>query len=139
MNRRRSLAVLGVAAAFALASHPASAEGDLVSGSAASSEIKISDIKASSDGSVSATVKNATDATMKDIKVLVTHTWYWKSERKPGEDNPGRSSYGSVPGEIPPGGSVAFEYHPSPPLPARDDGTFETTVEVQSFTRVGGS
>ncbi len=111
--------------------------GSLVSNQAAAADVEIAGVKTGVDGTVHATVKNKTKGTIKDVKLLVTHSWYWKHEMRPGADNPGRSSYGMIPSEIAPGGSVAFDYAPSPPLPQRDDGSFDTTVAIQSFTQVG--
>jgi len=42
-----------------------------------------------------------------------------------------------VTGEIPAKGSTAFSYTPNPPLPKRTDGSFQTTVAVQSITEIG--
>lgn len=101
-------------------------------------DLRVVDARIGADGSIDAAVENLTSAVMQDVKLLVKHTWYWKNERHPGEDNPGRSAYVSVPGEIAPNGSTPFTYTPSPPLPVRSDGHFETTVTVQSFTQIGG-
>jgi len=38
---------------------------------------------------------------------------------------------------LPPGGTVEFSYRPEPPLPGRDDGRFETTVDVVGWMEVG--
>jgi hypothetical protein len=36
-----------------------------------------------------------------------------------------------------PHGSLPFTYHPSPSLPRRDDGHFETSVQIVGFVEVG--
>ena len=38
--------------------------------------------------------------------------------------------------ELRPGESIPFSYTPSPPLPSRTDGYFETEVSVVGFTEV---
>jgi hypothetical protein len=88
-------------------------------------------------GFVRGTVMNPTSAEVSEIKLLIRYVWMWKSERTPGEDNPGRSEYDVVPGPIRPGGSLSFEHSPSPPLPLdRQDGRFEVEVSVVGFTQV---
>jgi hypothetical protein len=76
---------------------------------------------------------------VRDVRLLVRHTWLWKNERHPGPptDNPGRSSYYMVDGEVPPGGDLRFRYVPSPPLPVRTDGSFATTAEIVGFVEAG--
>lgn len=132
--RAAAAAVLMLAAATAIAAAQAPR---VLTGAGAPAELRLVDVQSRGDGSVTATVKNDTNGSMRDVKLLVTHTWYWKDERHPGEDSPGRSAYVSLAEEIPPGGSAAFIYTPDPPLPQRADGSFQTTVAVQGFTQVG--
>ena len=137
MRRLIVLALFTLAAALAT---PALAQPQgkqkVISGPGAG-ELDLRDIKTRADGSVSGTVVNNTSSTMKGVRLLVKHTWYWKDERHPGEDSPGRSGYVDVSGDIAPAGSAGFTYTPHPPLPDRSDGTFKTTVSVQEFTQVG--
>lgn len=113
------------------------APGELISNRAADAEIRIVDTRTAADGALDATLENTTAGVMKDVKLLVTHTWHWKDERHPGTDNPGRSTYVTAAGEIPPHGTLPFRYRPDPPLPVRSDGWFETGIRLQSFTQVG--
>ena len=99
--------------------------------------IEVQDLKTGADGSLSGTLHNTSTTVVKDVRLLVKHTWYWNNERHPGDDSPGRSAYVAVPGEIAPGASVPFTYTPNPPLAKRADGTFKTTVGVQEFSQVG--
>jgi len=89
------------------------------------------------DGVVTGTLVNRTGRTLREVKLLVRYAWLWKDERTPRRDNPGRSAYYVVPGEIPPHGSLPFVYRPEPPLPQRTDGRFEPSVEVVGVTEVG--
>jgi hypothetical protein len=88
-------------------------------------------------GVVSGTLVNLSRKALRDVRLLVRHTWFWKNEQKPGDDSPGRVDYYTARGELRPDGSVEFTYRPEPPLPERDDGHFETTVEVVGWTEIG--
>jgi hypothetical protein len=67
---------------------------------------------------------------------LIRYVWLWKNEFHPGKDDPSRSDYYDMPGEIPPHGVSRFQYTPSSPLPKRTDGSFLVTVSVAGFTQV---
>jgi len=110
---------------------------EIVSRQIAPSALELRGLELGSDGSVVGTVVNGSEGVLRDVVLLVSHTWLWSDEYHPGEDNPSRASYVRVPGEIPPKSSMAFSYTPSPPLPKRTDGSFQTTVAVQSFTEIG--
>ena len=138
--KRATLFFVGaaVAALFAtstLAQQPPG--GRIVSQHGAAGDLEVRDVQTSPDGSAKGVVFNNSGKQMRSIKLLVKHTWYWKDERHPGEDSPGRSGFVALPGEIAPGGSTPFSYTPDPPLPERSDGSFKTTVSVQEFEQVG--
>jgi len=88
------------------------------------------------DGMVSGEVYNRSANTVRDVQLFVRYTWLWDNETKPGKDDPGTSTYYTLPKEIPPGGSLPFTYKPSPPPPKMAGGHFETTVSVAGFTEV---
>jgi len=88
-------------------------------------------------GGVSAQIVNKGLLPVENVRLLIRHAWLWKDERNPGTDNPGRAVYHTVAGRIAPGAALPFTYHASPPLPERDDGTFETAVEIVGFTEIG--
>jgi hypothetical protein len=88
-------------------------------------------------GAVSGVLVNHSRKVLRDVRLLVHHTWLWKNEQKPGDDSPGRVDYYTVRSGLPPGESVEFTYHPEPPLPDRQDGHFETTVDVVGWTEIG--
>ncbi len=71
---------------------------------------------------VSGELVNTSHHLVRDVRLLVRHTWLWDQERAPGEDSPGRAAYHTIPESIPPGGHLSFNVHPAPPLPARSDG-----------------
>jgi hypothetical protein len=89
------------------------------------------------DGVVSGDLANTSHHLVRDVRLLVRHTWVWANERSPGEDSPGRSAYTTVHEDISPGGSLPFTVRPNPPLPVRSDGRFETSVEVVGVTEIG--
>lgn len=89
------------------------------------------------NGDVTGIVINKSDETMRDVKLLIRHTWHWKNEYRPGENNPGRAEYVTIDREIAPGERASFHYEPQPPLPERRDGHFETSASVVGYTAVG--
>jgi len=113
------------------------AQQKMVSRDEASSQLQIENLQTSSDGTASGTLHNTTQMVIKDVKLLVKHTWAWKDERHPGDVSPGTSAFFTVPGPIPAGGSAPFSYKPNPALPDRTDGHFTTTVGIQEFSQVG--
>jgi len=88
------------------------------------------------DGVVSGEVLNKSSGLLRDVQLLIRYVWLWKDEMRPGKDDPGMAVYSTLEKEIPPGGRAPFTYRPSPPLPSRSDGRFETTVSVAGFTEV---
>lgn len=136
MKRSTLLWLAGATLAFAV---PAVAQPPekIVGRQEAASEVGLSGLQIGADGSVQGTIVNNTHGVLKSVKLLVKHAWYWKNERHPGDDSPGRSAYIAVPGEIAPGASAPVSYTPDPPLAKRSDGTFQTSVGVQSFEQVG--
>lgn len=89
------------------------------------------------DGAVSGDLVNTSHRLVRDVRLLVRHTWLWTSEQSPGEESPGRAVYPTVHEDIPPGGSRSFTVRVDPPLPVRSDGRFETAVEVVGVTEIG--
>jgi hypothetical protein len=91
---------------------------------------------AAADGTISGVLKNNGTTAARDVRLLIHHAWLWNDEKNPGppSDNPARSSYYVVDGEIPPDGELRFRYTPSPPLPQRTDGRFRTSAEIVGVT-----
>ena len=85
---------------------------------------------------VSGEVVNNSSDTLRDVVLEIRYSWRWKDEFHPGKDDPGRTVYYTAAKEISPGGSARFDYHPSPPLPERRDGSFVIDVKVAGFERV---
>ena len=77
------------------------------------------------EGAVSGDIRNNSSNTVRDVQFLIRYEWLWKNEFHPGKDDPGRSVYYDVAGEIPPGGTARFQYTPNPPLPKRTDKAVE--------------
>jgi hypothetical protein len=88
------------------------------------------------DGGVSGEVVNRGSNTVRDVQLLIRYTWLWDKETKPGKDDPGTSSYSTLPKEIAPGGRLPFSFKPSPPLANASGGHFETSVSIGGFTEV---
>ena len=88
------------------------------------------------DGVVSGEIRNNSASLARYVQVLIRYVWLWKNEFHPGKDDPSRSVYYDVPGEIPGRGMTRFQYAPSSPLPKRADGHFMVIVSVACFTQV---
>jgi hypothetical protein len=107
----------------------------LVSGSALRN-VEVRDVR-TADGVITGVIANNSPNLLRDVRLMVHHNWFWKDELHPGDDNPGRVSYYTVPEEILPGKTLRFTYRPQPPLPERDDGHFTTAMSVVGYTEVG--
>jgi hypothetical protein len=88
------------------------------------------------DDTVTGTIVNTTDRRLQDVRLVIRHLWLWNNEMHPGDDDPSRADYYTVPGEIPPGGQVPFTYRMDRPLPSRSGGHFETQAQVASLVEV---
>jgi len=56
----------------------------IVSGQVATLELR--GLEVGSDGSVTGAIVNGSGVVIKDVELLVSHTWSWSDERHPGED-----------------------------------------------------
>lgn len=135
---RRSLVMLAVVAVLATArtTPVACAAETLIADEQPSRVVVVRDVSTRA-GVVSGVLANRSRKLLRDVRLLFHHTWLWKNEMHPGEDSPGRVDYYTVKSELPPGETVDFTYRPEPPLPDRDDGHFETSVEVVGWTEIG--
>jgi hypothetical protein len=89
------------------------------------------------DGGVSGAIRNKSPNTVRDVQLFIRYTFLWKNEFHPGKDDPSAGFYQTVSGDIAPGGSLPFNFSPSPPLPRRSDGRFERpSVSIAGFTQV---
>lgn len=128
---RIPLASLLVLALFATAAAGSDDELD----PKAVSKVTVQNVTLQGDA-VSGVVSNTSPHTVRDVKLQITYAWLWKNERHPGTDNPGRTDWYTLAGEIPAGGTMPFTYRPASPLPKRNDGTFEASAKVDSFTEI---
>jgi hypothetical protein len=89
------------------------------------------------DGGVSGAIRNKSPNTVRDVQLFIRYTFLWKNEFHPGKESPSAAFYPTVSGDIAPGGSLPFQFTPSPPLPKRADGKFEQpSVSIAGFTQV---
>jgi len=88
------------------------------------------------DGGVTGELRNNSANAVRDVQLLIRYVWLWKNEFHPGSDDPSRSVYYNVPGELPAHGTTRFQYAATPPLPERTDGYFTVSVAVAGFTQV---
>lgn len=127
----RFVAGLVLATAFALA---AMARAETIASDA--SIVAVRDLKTNA-AQVSGVLVNQSARLVREVRLVIRYAWLWNDERHPGYDNPGRAVNYTVPGDIPPGGSLPFAYRPDSPLPSRSDGHFQTSVDVVGYTEVG--
>ena len=134
--RTAVMLVAGVLAAGVLfGPSRATAAEQLVAKDQASQMVNVTDV-AMQNGTITGKLVNNSNDTLRDVKLIIDQAWLWNNERRPGTDNPSRTDFYVVP-EIPPHGSVTFQYR-SPAAPTqRTDGHFTAHVEVESFTQVG--
>jgi hypothetical protein len=90
-------------------------------------------VRSASRGVVGGTLVNRSTKPIRDVDLMVNYQWLWRNETHPGDVSPGRTEYFRIAEPIPPQGSVDFTYRPDVPLPARNDGRFETSVQVVGF------
>jgi hypothetical protein len=96
--------------------------------------VPIENVQSSSD-TVRGRVLNETDDALKDVRLLATDQFLWRNERHPGDDSPSTAHKLTVPGPVPPHGSLGFEFRRPSPLPDRPDGDFTTEVTAVEVTR----
>jgi hypothetical protein len=125
-------------AALALAGIAIAAETTMVAPDKLQKMVEVRDVRVQSD-EVSGVLVNLSSNPVRNVQVRIDRSWLWKNERHPGADtdNPGRSVFYTVPGEIAPGGRLPFTYRPDSALPQRSDGSFETSVSVVGLEQVG--
>jgi hypothetical protein len=103
----------------------------------ADSVLRIENVAAQPDGSVSGVIRNNSKNTVRDVQLFIRSTFLWKDEFHPGKESPSVASYPTISGEIAPGGSLPFKFTPTPPLPKRTDGRFEEpSVSIAGFTQI---
>jgi len=103
----------------------------------ADSVLKIENVAAEPDGSVSGVIRNNSKNTVRDVQLFIRSTFLWKNEFHPGKESPSVASYPTISGEIAPGGSLPFKFTPTSPLPKRTDGRFERpSVSIAGFTQI---
>jgi hypothetical protein len=88
------------------------------------------------EGTVTGDLVNTSPRTLRDVQLLIRHTWLWKNEMHPGEDSASDAVYYTVEGDIPAGGTKPFTYRPASPLPSRPDGSYETSVSVAGYSEL---
>ncbi len=88
------------------------------------------------DGDVSGELVNISQQGVFAIQFQVLYSWRWNNDFKPGGQDPGRAEYFTIDREIRPGQRVPFNHKPSPPLPARNDGSFDISVKVIGFSKI---
>lgn len=117
-------------------SQPPAPTVEVISQERAGETVRLSDVAVLDDGSIHGLIVNDSDSFVQNVRLYVRHTWWWRNERNPGEDNPSRGKLFRVREQIAPRGTLPFTYHPEPPLPKRRDGRFETSVEILGFSEV---
>ena len=133
MNRGRLTTLLAVTGSFAVLGTAMGAQVAVTDAHQAAQTVSLHDVSVQGN-SVSGVVTNQSSHIVRDVGLLIRYSWSWNRERHPGEHNPGRATFYTVVGPIPPGAGVPFSYQTSEPLPARSDGHFTPSVEVVAYT-----
>lgn len=138
MNKLCSTLVVTIIAALTLTILPTAAKAATLIGPDQAAQVVTVRNVMEKAGEVSGEVVNNSKQTLRDIQLQILYSWRWKNEFHPGTDDPGRAVYTTVNKEIPPGQSTRFDYRPSPPLPARNDGYFDISVKIVGFEQIYG-
>ena len=88
------------------------------------------------NGVVSGEIVNHSNREVRDVELLIRHTWQWTNEFQPGKNDPGTASYHTLNNLIRPGESLPFNFVEGSTLPPRSDGQFKSTVSVTGFTEI---
>ena len=88
------------------------------------------------NGVVSGEIVNHSNREVRDVELLIRHTWLWTNEFQPGNSDPGMASYHTLANILRPGESMPFTFVESSTLPASTDGQFESMVSVAGFTEI---
>ena len=134
--RSALIILLFVAAAPALAQDGPKSTSIYTAGAHTSNALRLQNLDIAADGVVRGMLASQSSSVIREVTLLVHHTWNWQNEMRPGDDSPGRSTYVHISGDVPALGTLHFEYVPSPPLPERNDGTFTTSVDISAYTEV---
>src|SRR3972149_937500 len=118
--------IIGLALATSLSANQARAQ--TVRSRAEAAAVLVLEKLSVRNGAVAGEVYNRSPHLVRDVQLLIRHTWLWNDEFKPGSDDPGISTDYTLPQEIAAGGRLAFDYKPSPPFPKASGGQFETTA-----------
>jgi hypothetical protein len=138
MNRLCSSLVVAIIATLALTTLPPTAKpATLMAPEQATQIVTVRNVT-EKNGEVRGELVNNSRQTLRDIELQILYSWRWKNEFHPGTDDPGRAVYFTINKELPPGQSGQFEYRPSPPLAARNDGYFDVSVKVVGFAQIYG-
>jgi hypothetical protein len=136
MDRLRSSLVAATFITLTLASLPMTAKSaTLIPPEQAAQIVSVRNVT-DRDGEISGELVNNSRQTLRDIQLQILYSWRWKDEFHPGTNDPGRAIYITVDKDIPPGQNARFNYKPSPPLQARNDGYFDVSVKVVGFSQV---
>ena len=112
------------------------ASADVVAVTQNNQKIVTVDNVAVHNGVVSGEIVNHSNREVRDVELLIRHTWLWTNEFQPGNSDPGMASYHTLNNLIRPGESLPFNFVESSTLPARSDGQFKSTVSVTGFTEI---
>lgn len=118
-----------------LAMGGADSAAEVVSSAEATRTIVINDLIVK-DASVSGVVVNKSDATVREVELLLRQTWLWHDERHPGTESPGRALPFLLSGDIAPHSGTPCVFQMAP-LAERSDGRIVTTMDVTGFSEVG--
>jgi hypothetical protein len=130
MTRRKRLSPIAVLVGFIVVASIASKAKDTFA-----QEVVVRRVSAGDD-TISGVVVNQSDDTVRDVRLLIRHSFVWGNEFHPGPDSPGESYFTTVRDSIPPGSSVHFDVRMPTPSIADAEGHFNTAIDVVGYTEV---
>ncbi len=132
---RASLDATVVAVALLLVAPEARAADALVDSSELAQSLSVENLQLAGD-QVSGVVVNRTGKTVRDVRLQIVFSWLWKNERQT-ENDPSFLLTEIPPGQIPPHGSMPFQYSAPQAVTSRSDGHFEIDGRVLGYASVG--
>lgn len=132
--------VVGASCALALGAPAVDArplsEPELVAPEVVDGAVLVRSVRVEGD-TATVRLENKTRKEVRDIRLLVEHTFQWRDEFRPGAESPGYSETFQIPEAIPPGQTATVVLRSGESRPSREDGSFQTNVRVLGFTQVG--
>jgi hypothetical protein len=122
---------LGASAGWA---HDARAVGRVTTPAEIDRFTEVESVRHDAAGRVTGLVRNTSDDTLRDVRVLIQLVYHWPNEMHPGAESPSDAVVAEIAGPLEPGETAQFDATLPTGAPRGD---FEPRVKVLGFTAVG--